>query len=708
MNDPAARARQLHARAVEAHAAGRQGEAAGLLRAAIALDPGPACFHADLAVMLKAAVPDEERLPHYRRAIELDPSNPAYLANYAAALNGLGRHAEAEEAATAAVGLAPERGESWHNLGRALAAQERWADALAAFEQALASGLRAAPTRLAAARAALSGNVFLRARDHFSAALADLPLTGEQRVECETGLAKAAAALGDGHTALAALQRALAIAPADAALLIELGNLHKRLRRTQAAREAYQRALQVLPGCLEARFNLAALAQDLCEYADAAAAYRGLLADDPQLVTGWHNLVACLAYDAATQPGAVAAELRGFESRVAAPLRRQYRHAGSRDPARPLRVAYVSADFRAHPIGYLALPLVAGHDRRQVHVTCYGSQLRHDEWTGRFRAAADQWVEVHAFSDDALADRVAADGIDILVDLAGHSEGNRLLAFARKPAPVQVTWMGYVTTTGMSAMDWRLTHSDADPAGAERDYVERLWRLPGGMWCFRPLPGMPEVAPAPMGRNGFVTFGVLNRFSKNSPQALAAWGELLRRVPDARLLVNAPPGEATAKLHSAFAAHGVAAERVQTFSHVDHARFWELHARVDIALDPFPFNGGMTTCETLWMGVPVVSCCGIEPDEPAASASFPARFASRMGRALLRSLGLDELAHGTAQACVEAAVGLAGDAGRLAALRCGMRDRMLGSPLMDAPRFVREVEAAYRAMWRDWCEAGHG
>ena len=237
-------------------------------------------------------------------------------------------------------------------------------------------------------------------------------------------------------------------------------------------------------------------------------------------------------------------------------------------------------------------------------MTCYFSHSIEDDWTAHFRRVADHWSHVAQMDDATLAQRVANDGIDILVDLAGHSEGNPLLAFAG-PAPVQVSWMGYVTTTGLSAMDWRLTHADADPSGAEIDYTERLWRLPGSLWCYRPLPGMPDVKPPPLLQRGHITFGVLNRFSKNSSPALRAWTEILRRTPHARLLINAPKGEPQRRLAQFFSERGIALERIDCFAHTDHDRFWRLHHEIDIALDPFPFNGGMTTCETLWMGVPV-------------------------------------------------------------------------------------------------------
>ena len=689
-----------HQAALQAYQAGKAVDAITLLKQAIVLDPDVASFHADLAVILKGIASADERLIHYRRAIDLEPANPVYHANLAAALNAVQQFCDAEAAAQRALDLAPERAESWHNLGSALSGQQRWLEAETAYERALALGLNALPTRLAAGRSALRAGSFETAIGHSQAALSMTGLDMEQELECWQCIAKANVALDRGESAVQAFLAALELVGGNTALLIDLGNLYKQMRQIDAARKCYVEVRSHHPDCIEAKFNLAALDQDVGRYQDAIEGYRAVLNQDPNLPIGWHNLASCLTYSAQTCPGEGRATLAAFDARIAAPLRQPRLFTNARDRMRRLKVGYVSADFRAHPVGYLALPLIEGHDRAQVHVSCYFSHHRRDDWTDKFQAAADAWVDVATLEDAALAERIAADGIDILVDLAGHSEGNRLLAFARKPAPVQVTWPGYVTTTGMNAMDWRLTYEDADPAGVEAEYTERLWRLPGALWCFRPLPGMPEVSPLPCLRNGFVRFAVFNRFSKNSPEALSAWAEILCRTPNSRLLVCAAPGEASERLRRVFAEHGIDLARVEVFAHGDHARFWALHGQVDIALDPFPFNGGMTTYESLWLGVPVVSCSGV--DGELAENSFPARYASRMGTAILKKIGLNKLASNTITGYVDIAVELAQETARLAELRQSLRARMATSPLMNEARFVIDVEMAYRAMWQDW------
>lgn len=694
-------AEHWHRLGLDAYADGRIAEALEYIERALACRPDAAHLHADWAVISKGVAPVDMRVQRYLRAIELDPLNTVFPANLAAILNSIGRYDEAEHAAKTALSLDSRRPESWHNLGSALSGLQRWDEALACFESAMSNGIQTASTFIAAGRAAIALRRYPVAVAHFSSALATQDLSLQLQIECWSSMGRAHAALGNGKAALHSFQQGLALAPGHTGLLIDLGNLYKRLRQVASARQCYEAVLARLPDCVEAMFNLASLSQDTADYDDAIKGYRHVLSVDPQLMAGWQNLAACLTYSPDSSPGEVKTALTGFE-RAVAPLRRHRSFENTSDPFRRLNVGYVSADFRAHPVGYLALPLIEGHDRARVHVTCYSNHHARDEWTEKFIRTADTWRDVATLDDDAFADQIVADGIDLLIDLSGHSEGNRLLTFARKPAPIQITWWGYVTTTGMRAMDWRISHGDADPPGSESDYAERLWRLPGSLWVFRPLPEMPEPAPLPAATNGFVTFGALNRFSKNSTKTLMAWADILRQVPGSRLLLCAPPDDAREKVRAIFLDAGIDLRRISIFAPMDHKKFWDLHACIDIALDPFPFNGGMTTCETLWMGVPVVTCSG--DASRAEDEVFSARFASRMGRAILSGIGLPSLVSRTTAEYIQNAVALAKDVDRLAYLRANLRTRMSMSPLMDEKRFVDEVETAYRSMWHQYCE----
>ena len=497
-----------------------------------------------------------------------------------------------------------------------------------------------------------------------------------------------------------AFREALRLAPERAELLTDLGNLLRAQNRLDEARALFLRVLEQEPGRGEAWSNLGTVAHGSGQFNEALADYQRALALIPGHVGIWGNLVASMNSSPLHSPAELRGCLRRFDAQLAGLIQQTNARNMGRDARRRLRVGYVSPDFRKHPVAYFLLPLLEGHDREQVEVFCCASARQEDEGTRRIRAACEHWIACADLSDEELARRIRDDSIDILVDLAGHTENGRLLVFARKPVPVQVTWLGYVTTTGLSAIDWRVTHADADPTGCEADYSEKLWRLPGAMWCYRPLPGMPEVSSPPLARKGHVTFGSFNRYAKNSQAVLEAWAEILQRVPGSRLLICMPEGQIREQLARIFSARGVHSDRITGFNRVCHEEFWKLHAEVDIALDPFPFGGGTTSCETLWLGVPLITCTGREGDD------FAPRFSSRMGYALLNSLGLPELAAETVSDYIATAVNLAGDRKRLAGLRQSLRPRMASAALTDEKRFVREMEAAYRAMWNEYVNTG--
>ena len=338
--------------------------------------------------------------------------------------------------------------------------------------------------------------------------------------------------------------------------------------------------------------------------------------------------------------------------------------------------------------------MIAAHDHRAFEIYCYSDVEQPDAVTERFRGHADQWRDVAGTSDAALAELVRRDQIDILVDLAGHIGGNRLLALARKPAPVQVTYIGYQNTTGMSAMDYRLTDEHADPPGmTDGYYAERLVRLPRAFFCYQPPDFAPEVNALPALETGRVTFGSLNQPFKIRPAAWQAWSRILAAVPNSRLLVLGHAGSQFERHgREIVAAAGVDPARVEVVNQRPRSEYLRLHHEIDIALDSFPLGGHTTVCEALWMGVPSVMLEG-------------GSYASRFGGSALVNLGLTDLIARSGDEYVEIAVRLAGQLDRLAELRRTMRGRMQDSPLLDAAGFARNLEDAYRRMWRAWCES---
>ncbi len=348
----------------------------------------------------------------------------------------------------------------------------------------------------------------------------------------------------------------------------------------------------------------------------------------------------------------------------------------------------MAPDFRDHCQSFFTLPLLAHHDREQIEVVCYADVAAPDAVTGRIRQHADLWRDTVGLTDAALADQIRADRVDVLVDLTVHMARHRLLAFARRPAPVQVTWLGYPGTTGVAAIDYRLSDPHLDPPGDDRDalYAERTVRLPDTFWCYDPLTGGPPVGPLPAAANGFVTFGCLNNFCKVTGPTLALWAAVLARVPGSRLLLLAPPGSARRRAVDALhAAAGIDAGRVEFVGRQSRSAYLDTYRRIDVGLDTVPYNGHTTSLDAYWMGVPVVTLVG-----QSAIA--------RGGWSQLSNLGRRDWAAHDAGRFVEIAAALAGDLDALAAHRASLRPRLLASPLTDAVRFARGVESAYRQM----------
>jgi predicted O-linked N-acetylglucosamine transferase (SPINDLY family) len=458
------------------------------------------------------------------------------------------------------------------------------------------------------------------------------------------------------------------------------------------AAACYQMAIALKPDFAEAYNNLGKVHEDRGQLEQAIACYRRAVALKPASARIHSNLVYALHFDPASSPESIYVEHRQWNE-VHAKQFAAMRQAHSNDPSpdRPLRVGYVSADFYQHSVGRFLLPLLGAHDREQFKTFCYASQLQDDAYTERLRRHAVVWRNVFGLDDQQLADLIRSDRIDILVDLSMHMAGNRLLVFARKPAPVQVTYLAYCSTTGLDMIDYRLTARDLDPPGLnDRYYSEQSVRLPETYWCYDPGIVTPAVNALPAISRGKITFGSLNSFCKVTPATLDLWSRLLIATAGSRLLLHCHPGSHRTWVREFLHERGIVPDRVTFADFVPLTQYFEQYGDIDIALDPFPYCGGTTTCDALWMGVPVISLVG-----HAA--------VSRSGLALLSSVGLAELAAKTPEEYLRTAAQLAADVSRLKELRESLRQRMRNSPLMDAPRFARHVEAAYRMMWRRWC-----
>jgi len=601
-------------------------------------------------------------------AIALRADKAVYHVNLGNALAALARFAPAIACYRAALRLAPDHAQARHNLGTALAQSGEFVAAVGEFRRAAAAA-PAAESRYALANALI--------------ALADHEPSRP-----------------DGYEEAATELRAIWQQTADPAeARTALAYCLQQLKRWTEAAGHYEAALALRPGSAKAHNNLANCYHQLGRIEEAVFHFRETYRLAPDFPEALASVIACLNYDPECTPERSLAEHRDWAGRVAA---RHYpvhaRHANERDPERRLRIGYVSPDFRRHPVSAIFAPILAAHDPGEVEVTCYYNHASEDAMTLRIKSLARQWRAIAAMNDAALCEQIRADRIDILVDLAGHTGFSRLLAFACKPAPVQASWLGYFNTTGLATMDYFLSDPWSSPPGQERFFVERLLRLPHTRFCYEPPGYMPGVCPLPSASAGHITFGSLNNLAKLNDQVLALWSQLLQAVPDSRLLVQTAALDDDAnrqRLRERWARLGIAPERLDLRGFTPMERVPAAYAGIDIALDPFPFCGGVTSLEALWLGVPVITLAG-----PS--------LASRQSASMLANLGLPELIAADARQYLAIARELALSPQRLAALRAGLRPRFAASPLMDYAGFARSLEAAYRRMWRDWVGGGSG
>jgi predicted O-linked N-acetylglucosamine transferase (SPINDLY family) len=592
----------------------------------------------------------DEALAILAEALRLDPNHASALTFGALLDLRGGRPNTALAYAERAIAVEPRRARAHQLRGLALLALGHGSDALPALRRAVALDERLFDARLDL------GNALL-----------------EQ---------------GDIAGAQAQIEAALAADPGSAIAQNSLGNLRARQRQFDAGIAAYRRAIEIDPRFAQAYGNLGMLQFGIGATDDAIASFRRAVALAPDRIAHWSALLFALNVSDQATAESIAAEHRAFGARFAARIAPLSAVAPTPRSGRRLRIGYVSSDWRRHAVAVFAEPLLAAHDRSRFEIVCYQNYSGGDEITARIAGLADRFVSIASLSDADAATLIRADAIDILVDLNGHTAHNRLPLFFLKPAPVQVSWLGYLGATGVPTINYRLTDLFTDPPGAgEAEGAESLWRLPQTQWCYRPYPEAPEAGPLPAAATGTVTFACLNHPTKMSRAALGLWARILTAVPDSRLVLLATPYEGQrVDVRDFFVALGIAAERIEQVSEAPIEEYLARYRSADIALDSLPCAGGTTTCDALWMGVPVVTLVGDRPF-------------SRSGASLLRNAGLTDLIARTPDDYASAAIDLARDHARLGALRAALRGRLRASPLLDATGFARAVESAFDAMW---------
>lgn len=595
-----------------------------------------------------------------RRAIALDPQVSTFHERLAAALVELGQLDAALAEAEQATKLGPNDPRAHHVLGRVLLSRRQPLEAARAFRQSVRLG----PT---------------------DASLVDF--------------ARALGLLGHRPEAAQMYEAALKLNPASLVACRELGELHIMGARADLAHPVLTRLLELAPDDVAGMGLMAATLSSLGRLEEAEA-YRARLAlmdpDNPALQS---QRIFTSLYNPATPLPALVEEARAFGRDIEARTLRRTHFANSPDPERPLRIGLLSGDLCRHPVGRFTLSTFEELDQSRYELFSYATIRRDDSMVRRFRELIGNWRDASFLPDAPLEAQILADGIDILIDLSGHSGGNRLGIFARKPAPVAFTWLGYSATTGLSAIDYVLASEHVIPAEDDWQWSETPWLLPGTYLCFsRPDVGL-AVAPPPAAGQGRITFGSANNINKLSDQSVELWARVLHAVPGSRLLLHSnslSDPVTVSRTLGRFAAHGIEESRLQLAGNQpSDSHHLARYGDIDIALDTFPYSGCTTTMEALWMGVPVLTLHGD-------------RYVARMSENILHNVGMADWIASDADAYVAKAAAFAADLEGLTTLRAGLRQRLEASPMMDAPHFARSFEAALRGMWRAWCATQTG
>ena len=591
-------------------------------------------------------------------ALALDPNYYEVRVNRVAALTELRQLEQAHTEAERLVKDYPTRPEPYGNLGNVLFAEGKLKESIAQYQKAL----EVRPDY---------------AEAHFCL-VALLGFSGQQELVVDY------------------LERCIEEKGETNQRLTLLAVAHKECGNLETAMALSRKVTQTYPEDLRGQVNLAGCLSDTGNPQQALEIYRALSGKDASQMPMASNVLFEMNY----LPGFSREKVfrhhldwaTKYETPIAAPVQFDDR---SRDPQRKLKVGYVSADFCAHPVGFLLRDVLRMHDKEHFEFHCFSAGVKKDTITAEIVAAVDAWSDVAFETPQGLANRIRDAQVDVLVDLSGHTGNHRLLGFALRPAPVQATWLGYFNTTGMSSIDYFISDPHTSPPNIGQLFSEHVLHLPHTRFCFSAPSYAGDVAQPPMLKNGFVTFGSFNRLPKLSPQVLDAWARILLAVPSSRLLLKAAAladESVCQQFVERFAQRGVEAARLDLRGASAHIDMFAEYGHMDIALDPFPFNGGMTTLEALWMGVPVIALEGNT-------------VVSRQTYSALANIGLaDELAFRDVDAYVAAAVALANQPQRLAELRTQLRLRMEASPLRQPEQFTRDLEALYRRMWAAWCE----
>ncbi|MGD0769589.1 MAG: tetratricopeptide repeat protein [Tepidisphaeraceae bacterium] len=672
--------------AVGHHRQGRLEEAKAIYQRIVAQTPDHAEALNMLGVVNFQLGQGELALELIEKSIALAPSSADYYVNLGYVLIFRGELERAIEAYGKALALKPGSFEAHYSLGLTLFRSGKVEPAIAEYRLALT--LR--PGDFAALH---NLGIALRQLGRLDESVTVLKQALAVRPDDYDGLNNLAIALqnlGRYDESVAALRGAIRQRCDQADAHNILGNTLCFMGKVDEAIASFQKAIELRPETPAFHNNLANAQKEAGDLDRSIESYGRAVALDPNNAAIHGNWVYTLHFHPDWDPAALFEQLRGWNERHAAPLAKEIvPHSNPPLPERRLRIGYVSPDFRSHPVGRFLLPLIQHHDRDRFEIVCYCDVMKADEITADLARGAHLWRNIVGIGDGQVAQIIRGDQIDILIDLSMHMSGNRLLVFARKPAPVQITYLAYCSTTGMDAMDYRITDRHFDPDPNPPYYSERSLYLAKSYWCFSPIDA-GEAGPLPAVGAGHVTFGCMNNYCKVSARAMETWMGILDAVPNSRLLLHSPEGGHRDRVRERLDGHGIDPARLEFVGRMPFAKYVEQYHRIDVALDPFPYCGGTTTCDGLWMGVPAVTLHGKTA-------------VGRGGVSILRNLGLPQLIAANEGQYVQMAADLAADLPGLAELRASLRGRMRESALMDPGRFARDMESVYHEAWKNWC-----
>lgn len=637
---------------------GKYDLAANFIKSAIRIGPAKAAYHISLGNVLLDLERRDEAVFSYKNALALNLDNADLLNNLGNKLKSLGELDKAASCYRSAVKIKPDYAEVYYNLGILLAEQGKPEEAVLNFRTALEIKPDFAGTYIA--------------------------------------LGNALSSQGMPKEAVLWFRKGINLQPNNVAAYNNMGNALHNQDKLDEAIACYGKALEIDPKMAATLNNMGLLLQDQGRLKEAGKYFRRALKIDPNLVKAYSNFLLSLLYDSEYDPDHIFSEHKKWNDLYGHPsMKRPAPYINSPKQARRLRIGYVSPDFRNHSCAWFLEPLLEFHNRDKVEIFCYGEVKKGDGVTARIRRLSNSWYCTQGISDMEVVKQIRSDSIDILVDLAGHTKGNRLPVFARKPAPVQMTWLGYNFTTGLEAIDYRLSDNWLTPLKGRERFSEKLYNLTRCSLVYRPPEKTPEPVEPALESNEHITFGSFNNLSKVSSSTIALWARVLNETPGSKLVLKARQSRdfgSRERILRIFGEQRISANRVifkgyasSTFEHLAH------YHEIDLALDTFPYNGVTTTCEALWMGVPVITLSGNHT-------------VSRWGLSLLAAVGLEGLAAKREDEYIAIIKSLVYSRRRLKALKTGMRDRLISSPLCDAKGFADAVEEAFGTMWKRWCD----